>query len=103
MGLTKVTMGLLSGLAAKVLDIMKDHSNINLGEAKAATGTFIDFSIPAGVKRITVMFNGVSTSGTSAPRIQLGAGTIQTTGYISTYAVHQNGVTPNNGAIDSWV
>jgi len=63
MALTKVTMGLLKGLAARVLDIMKDHSNINLGEAKTATGTFVDFMIPEGVKRITVMFDGVSTNG----------------------------------------
>jgi len=43
----------------------------------------IDFTgIPSWVKRITVMFNGVSTNGTSNPLIQLGdAGGIETTGY----------------------
>lgn len=48
--------------------------------------TSIDFtSIPSWVKRITVMFNGVSTSGTSAIGIQLGdAGGIETTSYVST-------------------
>jgi hypothetical protein len=54
------------------------------GTAVASTsGTSIDFtSIPSWVKRITVMFAGVSTSGTSAPQIQLGdAGGIEATGY----------------------
>jgi hypothetical protein len=51
------------------------------------TQTSVDFtSIPSGVKRITVMFNGVSTSGTSNKLIQLGTGstTYTTTGYTST-------------------
>lgn len=54
--------------------------------AQASTsGTSIDFtSIPAGVKRITVMFSGVSTSGTSAVLVQIGSGSVTTTGYIST-------------------
>lgn len=61
------------------------------GTAVASTsGTAIDFtSIPSWVKRITVMFNGVSTSGASPKQIQLGSGTIQTTGY-SSYAVGIN-------------
>lgn len=53
--------------------------------AQASTsGTSIDFtSIPSWVKRITVMFAGVSTSGTSPFIIQLGSGTVTTTGYES--------------------
>ena len=53
------------------------------GTAQASTsGTSIDFtSIPSWVKRVTVMFNGVSTNGTSIPIIQLGAGSITSTGY----------------------
>jgi hypothetical protein len=57
------------------------------GTAVASTsGTSVDFtSIPSWVKRITVMFNGVSTSGNSTPQIQIGdAGGIETTGYLST-------------------
>ena len=47
------------------------------------SGTSIDFtSIPSWVKRITVMFSGVSTSGTSNPIIQIGAGSVTTTGYL---------------------
>jgi hypothetical protein len=56
------------------------------GTAVASTsGTSIDFtSIPSWVKRITVMFNGVSTSGGSNWMVQLGdSGGIETTGYVS--------------------
>jgi hypothetical protein len=57
---------------------------ITSGTAVASTsGTSIDFtSIPSWVKRITVMFNGVSTSGTSSPLIQLGSGSPTTSGYL---------------------
>ena len=58
---------------------------ITSGTAVASTsGTSIDFTgIPSYVKRITVMFAGVSTNGSSNYRIQFGAGSIQTTGYNS--------------------
>lgn len=59
---------------------------ITLATQQASTsGTAIDFtSIPAGAKRITVMFNGVSTSGTSNVLVQLGdAGGVEATGYVS--------------------
>jgi len=49
----------------------------------STSGTSIDFtSIPSWVKRITVMLSGVSTSGTSALRFQIGdSGGIEITGY----------------------
>ena len=59
---------------------------IQLQTAVATTsGTAFNFtSIPAGVKRINVMFNGVSTNGSSIVMIQLGdAGGIETSGYLS--------------------
>jgi hypothetical protein len=56
---------------------------MRLETAKIATGTAVDFtSIPSWVKRITVMYNGVSTNGSSQPLIQLGdSGGIENTGY----------------------
>ena len=66
------------------------------GTAVASTsGTSIDFTgIPAGVRRITVMLNEVSTSGTSDFLIQLGdSGGIETTGYLSTSSRFATGVT----------
>lgn len=59
---------------------------ITSGTAVASTsGTSIDFtSIPSWVKRITVMFNGVSTNGTSLIQIQLGdSGGVETSSYSS--------------------
>jgi len=52
------------------------------GTAVTASGTSVDFtSIPSWVKRITVMFTGVSTIGTSNLLVQLGAGSVTTSGY----------------------
>lgn len=59
-------------------------ATITRGTAVASTsGASIDFtSIPSWVKRITVIFNAVSTSGTSPVQVQLGdSGGIETTGY----------------------
>jgi len=60
------------------------------GTAVASTsGTSIDFTgIPSWVKRITVMFAGVSTNGTSRTIIQLGdSGGFETTGYLGASTV----------------
>jgi hypothetical protein len=60
-------------------------SVITSGTSQTSTsGTSIDFtSIPSWAKRITVMFGGVSTSGTSDILIQIGSGSITTSGYNS--------------------
>ena len=84
---------------------------ITSGTAVASTsGTSIDFtSIPSWVKRITVMFSGVSTSGTSFVIVQLGTGgTPTTSGYggggyqTSSYSNVTNGMalSGNNVATD---
>lgn len=59
---------------------------MRLSTAKASTsGTFIDFTdVPAWAKKITVMFNGVSTNGAGNIDIRIGAGTVEATGYNST-------------------
>jgi len=59
------------------------NSAIVSGTAQASTsGTSIDFTgIPSWVKRVTVMFNGVSTNGSSNVQVQIGAGTFSTSGY----------------------
>jgi hypothetical protein len=56
------------------------------GTSVASTsGTSVTFTgLPAWAKRITVMFNGVSTNGTSATQIQIGtSGGFVTSGYSS--------------------
>lgn len=62
------------------------YNGLQTATAVASTsGTSIDFTnIPSWVKRITVMFNGVSTSGSSLWLLRLGTGgTPETTGYDS--------------------
>jgi hypothetical protein len=62
------------------------------GTAVASTsGTSIDFTgIPSWVKRVTVLYSGVSTSGSANWIIQTGAGSIVTTGYNSTMSLAVN-------------
>ena len=72
--------------------------NIVSGTAVTASGTSVDFnSIPAGVKRITVIFSGVSTNGASAIQVQIGAGSIATTGY-TCYVSYAGGANQTSGA-----
>ena len=75
------------------------NSSIVSGTAVASTsGTSIDFtSIPSWVKRITVMFNGVSTNGTSNLQIQIGAGSVTTSGYVSGTAYNSVQTTATSG------
>jgi hypothetical protein len=55
--------------------------------AVSASGTSVDFTgIPSWVTRITVLLDQISTNGTSIPRIRVGGGSIQTTGYLSSAA-----------------
>jgi len=76
---------------------------VTSGTAQASTsGTSIDFtSIPSWVKRITVMFNGVSTSGTSFVQVQIGSGSVSTSGYVN--AASQTTTTQSNYATTGFV
>jgi hypothetical protein len=70
------------------------------GTAVASTsGTSIDFTgLPDWIKRITVMLAGVSTSGTSNFLIQIGAGSVTTSGYVSGAVAAQNGAVSSGAA-----
>jgi hypothetical protein len=58
--------------------------------------TVVDFTgIPSWAKQITVMFNAVSTNGTSPVVVRLGAGTIQSTGYNSVGTAISSGTLPS--------
>jgi hypothetical protein len=73
--LTSPTIGGTPAMSASIL---------TSGTANTVSSTAVDYtSIPSWVKRITVMFNGVSTSGTSNWLIQIGDGSVNTTGYAS--------------------
>lgn len=68
------------------------NSAIVNGTAVTASGTSIDFTgIPSWVKRITVMFNGVSTNGSSNYLVQIGSGSFTTTGYVSSASITDSG------------
>jgi hypothetical protein len=58
---------------------------ITSGTAVSASGTSIDFTgIPSWVKRVTVMFKAVGISGGANYLVQIGSGSITTTGYVAT-------------------
>ena len=88
-GVDKVTIG-ANGIATgsyapQSITPTELSQKLTSGVAVPTTsGTAIDFTgIPSWVKRITVMFSGVRLSGTSLPQIQIGSGTVKTTGYLS--------------------
>jgi hypothetical protein len=77
-------------------------ATITAGTAQASTsGTSIDFtSIPSWVRRITVLFNGVSTNGTSNIQIQVGISTgVVTTGYTSGVGYRNGETTSTTGFV----
>lgn len=73
------------------------------GTAVASTsGTSIDFTgIPSWVKRITVMLQGVSTNGTSTIQVQIGSGSVTTTGYLGAGCFVQNASTTGASTLTS--
>lgn len=80
------------------------YNGIQASTAVASTsGTSIDFtSIPSWVKRITVMFSGVSTNGSSQVIIQIGNSSVETTSYNGTGAgVTGSNVTSGGGSVTS--
>ena len=68
----------LRAVTSSNLTITRDTAQVT------TSGTSINFtSIPSWVKRITVLFDGVSTNSTSLVQVRIGAGSIQSTGYLS--------------------
>ena len=88
MPLTKVQSGLIeaTGTPGATTFLRGDGSwagTITSGTAVSASGTSVDFTgIPSTAKRITVMFSGVSTNGSSDFIIQIGdSGGVETSSY----------------------
>lgn len=93
-----------TGSSAVVTPAMLTQPLTQATSQASTSGTNIDFTgIPSWVKRITIMFNGVSTNGTSIKQIQLGdSGGFETTGYLGsgiqlTDATSVNGATITTG------
>lgn len=76
-------VGALTVGSLQVGGITTDVRPLVSDTVKTATTTIVDFtSIPSWAKRVTVMLDGVSTSGTSLLLFQLGdSGGIEATGY----------------------
>lgn len=74
---------------------------LRLEASKNATGTAVDFTgIPSWVKRVTVLFVGVSTNGTSTVQIQLGTSSgVVTTGYDSAVTWGTSAVASSTGLV----
>jgi hypothetical protein len=95
-GNNTITLPATSGTAV----VNGANSAIVSGTAVASTsGTSIDFTgIPSWVKRVTVMFNGVSTNGASIIQAQLGSTTLTTSGYLGyTFTSNTNNAAHSSG------
>lgn len=68
------------------------NSNIVAGTSQAtSSGTTKSFTgIPSWVKRITVMFNAITTNGGNHLQVQIGSGSFATTGYTSYFGYFTN-------------
>lgn len=83
-----------SKIANSTIEKSKLAQALSIGTPQSPTLATADFtSIPSWVTRITILFDGLSTNGTSAPLIQLGdAGGIENTGYTSSsYSMYEGG------------
>jgi hypothetical protein len=73
-------------------------SILTSGTAVNASSVSVDFtSIPSWVNQITVMFNEVSTNGSSILLLQIGSGSVTTTGYVSSASVNATNNTQSTG------
>lgn len=86
-GNTATTFGgsvYLSGVSTPINPIISGTANTSI-----SGGSVVPFpSIPSWAKRITVMFSGVSTNGSSNPLVQVGTGSSATTSGYSGSAVN---------------
>lgn len=86
--------GLITGVTGALYPIVSGNSQT---APFTAPNTYADFTgIPSWVKRITVMFSGVSTSSTSNIQLQLGTGagpTFTTSGYLGAAASYAGTIT----------
>jgi hypothetical protein len=89
-GAITVAAPLVAGTNTLTLQAATATSAVNKLETAVAStsGTSIQFtSLPSWVKKITVMFQGVSTSGSSPPQIQIGSGSFSTSGYLGSNSI----------------
>ena len=80
-GTWAAAMSAIQGAGGKEIITSRITTNATVA---TTSGTSIDVTgIPPWVKRITLAFKGVSTNGTSRPLVQIGSGSVTTSGYAS--------------------
>jgi hypothetical protein len=83
-----ITGNLTGNVTGNVTGSLTAGGSLTLATAQTASGTAVDFTgIPSWVKRITVIFQGVSTNGSSRVIIQIGAVSFDTTGYLGSVGI----------------
>lgn len=106
-GTSKMSRGNVGATTQDILSVdatglvtMTQGKQLTLGTVQTTTsGTSIDFiGIPSWVKRVTVMFAGLSTSGASDYIVRIGdTNTVSATGYLGAYAVNSAASTSTTG------
>lgn len=72
-----------------------NHNKLVLGSYTLASGSTMDFTVPAGVRRVTMTIVGLSTNGTNNVRVRLGdAGGVEATNYVCSGADIVNASNP---------
>jgi len=91
-----LTLPSTAGTVALTSDV--DLAKVQLQTQVSASGSSVSFSsIPSGVKRIVMMIDSVSLSGTDTMLIQLGdSGGFETSGYTGAATTSTTGVTTSN-------
>ena len=106
-GAITVSAPLVAGTNTLTLQAATATSAVNTrATAVTASGTSVDFTgLPAWVERITVMFSGVSTSGTSNIQVQLGTGstTYTTSGYGNNFSIQGSASITTSSATSGFV
>jgi len=99
-GSNTITLPAVTGTAV----ISGQNSAITAGTAVSASGTSVDFtSIPSWVKRITIMLDRISTSGTDNLLVQIGdSGGIEATSYTAYANLNTNTISSTAGFIQTF-
>jgi hypothetical protein len=95
----------IDGVLCKDSQVAPANRVITAATVQASTsGTSIDFTgVPSWVKRVTVMFNGVSTNGTSNIQIQLITTAAVTTGYNAVLTATAAAASSTNGSTSGFI
>jgi len=95
-----ITGNLVGNVTGNVTGSLTQGGSLTLGTAQTASGNLVDFTgIPSWVKRITVIFNTVSTNGTSDFLVRLGSGSVDVTNYESSGEYGGTAATSSTGLI----